>query len=312
MRDLVLRAWEHGAVRKTAYRTDWDLSGDCLNPVGRELVSRPGAPLRTVSYIPWDHVIPSDGDGPPLRYTEMLSIPGELVWDAQVRHWLCLTLRCRKCDNCRMLRSRTWAARAIAEFRLAPRTWFGTCTLSPEWHERFAASARLKAVRRRLGDFEALPLGQQCLMRHEQIGHQWTKVFKRLRKTGAQFRYLLVMEPHESGLPHYHLLVHEIGAPIRKRTLDHIWPFGEIVQWRLVEDVKRCMYVTKYLSKNGSVRVRASTHYGSRETALASSKVVQPPRETDLTRQAPLQGVRGAPPPEAKPVFKLLNGDGNV
>lgn len=86
---------------------------------------------------------------------------------------------------------------------------------------------------------------------------------KRLRKK-ARFRYLVVVEAHESGLPHVHFLLHEThDAPVRHAALKAQWPHG-FIDAKLVEpsDTRAAAYVSKYLSKSVLARVRASERYG--------------------------------------------------
>lgn len=170
---------------------------------------------------------------------------------------------CRKCNECLKHRARLWTARAVDELRLSNRTWFGTITLSPEAQYMALARARRAAF---LGavDFDALDAGEQFRLRHEQIGVDLTKWLKRVRKnSGVPLRYLLVVEAHKSGLPHYHVLVHQVGeGAITKRALQDAWSLG-FTQFKLVDgDPKTAFYVCKYLSKSALARVRASAGYG--------------------------------------------------
>ena len=174
-----------------------------------------------------------------------------------------LTAKCRRCDVCLRERANLWARRAVQEVTASSRTWFCTLTLSPMWHEHFANLARAKCDKR-VQRFETLPLDRQMLERHLQIGAEVQLSLKRMRKAGHRFRYLIVLEAHQSGLPHYHMLVHEMGTPITKRELEaSLWAFG-FAQFRLVDrdDRRAGWYVCKYLSKTSAARVRASLRYG--------------------------------------------------
>ena len=91
-----------------------------------------------------------------------------------------------------------------------------------------------------------------------------TKWLKRVRKeSGAKLRYILVAEAHKSGLPHYHMLVHEQvgGGQVGERTLRKQWAMG-FSKWNLVTDKAPARYVCKYLTKAAAARVRASLNYG--------------------------------------------------
>ena len=108
--------------------------------------------------------------------------------------------------------------------------------------------------------------------RHREISVEITLMLKRMRKAGMQFRYCIVMEAHASGLPHYHLLLHEFGDQISHAKLTPLWVFG-FSRWKLAEDNRHAsVYAAKYLSKNSEARVRASLYYGK-----TISIVTQPP-----------------------------------
>lgn len=172
-------------------------------------------------------------------------------------------LRCRRCDHCRSQRAAVWRVRAVAEHRAAVRTWFGTLTFKPEQHMQ--AINRLRVDLAREGtDYDALPYGEQVVLHHQYLQKSVTDFFKRLRKRSqSPIRYLLVMEAHKSGWPHYHVLIHEsdVTRPIPKTLLEMVWTDG-FCHWRLVKDDAQCAYVAKYLSKTLASRVRASLSYG--------------------------------------------------
>lgn len=182
--------------------------------------------------------------------------------DTQVRN-VDLAVRCRKCDACRRARRRHWAARAVAEIQAAPRTWFGTLTLAPEHQFRLAALARQSSAKRgnRWADLSA---DDQFKELQRQLVPELQKYFKRLRKAGARFRYLVAVERHKSGAPHVHLLVHEIAEPVRWRTLSDKWDKG-FSKFNLIaeeENHRAANYVAKYLTKALS-RMLASAAYGA-------------------------------------------------
>lgn len=182
-----------------------------------------------------------------------------------------LQVPCRKCPPCLKARSNSWAARAIDELKFWPRTWFGTLTISPERHFlcELTASARVRA--RRNEAWGALKPGEQFGYLVGAISPELTKWLKRIRKeSGARLRYLLVAEAHKSGLPHFHLLVHEMEGSVRKRTLEGQWVQG-FSHWRLVDNSKEAsaFYVCKYLAKSALVRIRASAAYGQPIKALS-------------------------------------------
>lgn len=182
--------------------------------------------------------------------------------------WVEIDARCRKCPACLRQRQREWTARAVSETRSAARTWFGTMTLAPEFHFRAKLAACRHLAKNGL-DFEALPDHEQFAERHKVISKEITKFVKRLRKSsGSPLRYLIVAEAHQSGLPHYHMLLHERdqSKPIPKREVEGQWRIG-FSKWRLVppspEEKGPAFYVCKYLAKSSEARVRASVRYGS-------------------------------------------------
>src|SRR3546814_8298459 len=90
---------------------------------------------------------------------------------------------------------------------------------------------------------------------------------KRVRSvTGVPLRYLLVVEPHDDGFPHFHILMHEQDSPVRKALLEEQWRSG-FSHWRLVknEDPRSVYYACKYLTKSHQTRVRASRRDRSEE-----------------------------------------------
>lgn len=181
--------------------------------------------------------------------------------DREGPYSLLIEAKCRRCDQCLRERASRWTARARYELACARRSWLGTLTLSPSWHSHFGNLAALE-VRKSSGErFDDLPDDEQLVWRHRLIQREVTLALKRLRAGGASVRYLLVMEPHKSGLPHYHILIHEVSEPVRKKTLEAFWRFG-FSQWRLVQDTSAAKYVAKYLSKGAAARVRASLRYG--------------------------------------------------
>lgn len=197
----------------------------------------------------------------------------------ECRHWkkgaknppvaeITLLTRCRKCPTCLKMHANIWANRAAAETAVAARTWFGTLTLSPQAHY---VVDTLCATRER--EFWNLSQDKQFGAQCKVIGAEITKWLKRIRKeSGHQFRYLLVIERHDSertsdemrGRAHAHLLLHEMpGQKMTKRLLEKQWHLGNS-HWRLVNsDRHAAFYVTKYVSKAIEARTRASIDYGN-------------------------------------------------
>lgn len=181
-----------------------------------------------------------------------------------------LAVRCRKCDPCLKARSAFWKLRAIAEIEQSHRTWFVTLTFGEAERTRADYAAGLRLDRRRM---DVTP---ENLFRERQryLGPTVTRWLKRVRKGHARenesevsFRYLLVVEAHKDGFPHYHLLIHEKAAlAITKRRLQRNWTAGfssaKLVTGDDGEFHKAAAYTCKYIAKSALTRIRASSTYG--------------------------------------------------
>lgn len=178
-----------------------------------------------------------------------------------------MDVRCRQCEECLKARAAFWRIRAQYELKnTAGRTWFVTLTLRPEEHFRSANLARVRLAR--LGeDFDRLDASRQFYERHHEVSRWITLYLKRVRKeSAATLRYILVAEAHKSGLPHYHMLLHEavLEEPVRQKTIYSQWLHG-FSDARLVAqdgDISAARYVCKYLAKSALARVRSSVGYG--------------------------------------------------
>lgn len=266
---LVDRALQAGASRKSPIRVEWDVAGNCQAPVMRELHVRPEAgDSQAESFIKavqaaFPGAKPVGAHGPDRRRTRSKHVT--VKRGSKLPLTLLMSLRCRKCDPCRMRRQRMWSSRAKAETQASVRTWFGTLTLNPAAHMTMLSRARVRLAQQGV-DLDAEPYGEQFLQRHFECSIEITKYLKRIRKeSGAKFRYLLVAEHHKSGLPHYHVLLHERdGIGVKHRTLATQWQIG-FEKWRIVSDIREAAYLCKYLSKATVARVRASGAYGQAE-----------------------------------------------
>lgn len=241
---LLAKANAAGAARLTLYRTRWHIAGDCQNPYTTFVEGRR------------ERHRPSDPGGNALR---PVWTPGTIQ-----NQLLEIDTRCRRCDACLKTRSRRWRGAAKAEMRASTRTWFGTLTLSPQSHHIALSQARhAEAIQG--GDFDALTEEEQFAARCRAIAPELTKYLKRFRKNKPGLRYLLVTEKHESGLPHYHMLVHEapLGSTVTHHDLASNWKLG-FEKWRLApaKNPGVALYLCKYLAKSLQARVRASQGYG--------------------------------------------------
>lgn len=192
-------------------------------------------------------------------------LPGRAIHGTDMRPevlTVAAKVRCRRCGTCLKARSRLWTARALVECGQHARTWFGTLTVAPE--RRFWA--RLKAEQTLLAGgwepWEALTSTERLRAIERELSPEVTRWLKRVRKaSSASLRYLLVVEAHKDGFPHYHCLVHEAQGTVTKRHLQEQWRYG-FSKWNLVEGHKPAYYVCKYLNKSAQTRVRASRRYG--------------------------------------------------
>ncbi len=171
-------------------------------------------------------------------------------------------VRCRSCPSCLRSRAAHWRMRAVAEIRDAPRTWFGTLTFRPEMQYRATCAVSLRLLSRGTAYAELSEANKFRLTANE-LAKEITKYIKRLRKAGARLRYVIVAEAHKSGMPHFHMLAHEVTEdfPLRHKLLADQWLSG-FSQWKLVQGPGAANYVTKYLTKSVRAQIRASTGYG--------------------------------------------------
>lgn len=245
---LFLLALQNGGKRRSPTLVEWDISGQCAAPVGRELFARPPAPER--------------------HLRGLLRGPSQMEYGPGTRFPLMVRLdvRCRKCDNCLKQRRLEWQTRAVVEAASSRRNWFGTLTLRP--YERFIVTAHARNIAAAKSiDFDGLPYKDQFIRRHRVISRYLTLWLKRVRKkSGAHLRYILVAEQHKDFFPHYHCIIHEqwdSAEPVSWRDLAETWDYG-FTKFNLVEDdMRHVRYTCKYLAKSGAARVRASTHYGN-------------------------------------------------
>lgn len=299
---LAYQALMSGGRAEGSRYVEWDISGNCRNPVRVNRYSRASENPKVLregrrKADPFAKVIGRIGD---------IIVPWhEIKRVARVQRLgmeVTLLTECRRCDECLRKRAARWRFRAVAECEAAPRTWFGTLTLRPEEHYKIDALLRL-GVKDAKGRYRRQPVTNwheltdeaRARLRIAEVNRELTLWLKRVRKnSGCQFRYLAVTEIHTgegrsaikdpetrshciTGFPHLHLLVHEVpGQPLLKKFLAGrqvagrwetlpTWKLG-FTKWKLLppDDRKKgAMYLCKYLSKAMDARVRASEHYGS-------------------------------------------------
>lgn len=232
---LMRKALAAGATRLSASSVRWLCHADCENPWVQTHVGRPAD--EGSKFYAWD---------PSRKFTLHVEI------------WL----RCNRCPNCNRYRSRLWRWRINYELMNAPRSWFGTLTMAPERHAYCEALARVKEGGPTA--FYALEPWRQRKAVLNVSAEEVTRYMKRLRKKATdRLRFVCVTEYHKSGLPHYHILVHEqVRGCVTHRALSKTWTWG-FEKWRVAPNEPRIAgYLCKYLTKSNVARVRASVRYG--------------------------------------------------
>lgn len=239
---MVEKASHHISYRKfpNLARSEVDWSGKCQKPMklSWHAYRVPGGPVRP----------------------KMIIVGPGLASYYRLTAWV----MCRQCTRCRRSKALNWERRCVSEFNAATRTWLGTLTFRPEVHVTAKNVARLLEAEAGR-DFDALASDVQFGILHQLLSRETTRYMKRLRYAySGPIRFIMVCEAHQSGDPHYHLLIHQVpGAdPLLKRTLVDHW-CGGFCSFRLVKDEKGARYVAKYIGKDMSnSRVRASQYYG--------------------------------------------------
>lgn len=225
---LVARAVFNGAARRSFFHTEWDVAGNCEDPVYVNLYGAPAALEASLS-------------GSAMTMELVIWVP------------------CRKCAPCLKRKRIMWYHRAMVETDVAARTWFGTLTFRPEEHMKaeYTIDDRDMTDTQRFLAIAAVE-GKEITL--------YLKRLRKL--SGAKLRYLMVAEPHTkilSGYPHFHMLIHECDEiGVNERLLRACWPNGHS-KFNLVNEKKPVGYVTKYISKDMTARTRASIKYGDLE-----------------------------------------------
>ena len=257
LRRLAVFALQNGATLTRANVLTWDASAGCENPFPLSLEGR--SPVLGARDA-WGKYSFSDATHPGAQPC----VSNEYGYMRIL--WIDIDAPCRKCRTCLKRRQVHWAYRAKAELAAAPRTWFGTLTADPDWQVKFQYRAALAADARGV---ELMSGSSDEMFRAVtvEMGREVTKWLKRVRKnTGARLRYLLVAEAHKTGLPHMHILVHEMTeSSVKWRDLHDTWECGFSL-FKLVDDKRYANYVCKYLGKTALSRVRASQFYGKSST----------------------------------------------
>lgn len=267
---LAAKALYSGGYLASPGHVEWDCAGDCQSPrcmfrheVAEDFFGAVKAEAAAIR-IARQAVRALKDSG--------IAVPADGVTIRKQSHQfglkLSINVRCRECVNCLEARRRMWAWRAVSEWEASERTWFVTLTCRPSAHDHFKMLAQ-RASDVRANAWETLSPDEQFIARHRSISSEITRWLKRVRKnSGAVFRYLCVAEAHVSGLPHYHVLIHQQGSDVSvdRRTIEAAWRVG-FTQSKLVLDKRAAIYVCKYLGKSMLARVRASKGYGRQPVA---------------------------------------------
>jgi hypothetical protein len=236
-----------GADRPTFLTIRKDVAGNCTDPIYRE-------------YTGAEQITRSRDFARTTRRGPQMTIEFDV--------------RCRVCQNCLKARAAHWRYLCQNELAAAPRSWFVTLTFRPEEHYRVRCAVDLRLLQRGTSMSQASESERFRLLAAE-CGKEITRYIKRLRKAGARVRYCLVAEAHKSGLPHFHMLLHEVSEdhPVRHKLLADQWGAGFINAKLCNSEDRVAFYVTKYLTKSARARIRASEGYG---TAILQSSFIEP------------------------------------
>lgn len=259
---MAATALQRGAIRKGITRIEWDISGRCVKPYSTVYFGRP-------SYENANHQLKGfprkKGAGGKVTHPQWIEKTIVVKRGADIPMEVTILTACHKCEPCLKARQRLWTARAVQEIKDSVRTWYGTLTLRPDAYMLALMRARAKEAAQGVA-YDLLEEDEKFALLHAQIRPEIQKYLKRLRAAiGPEtLRHLVVVEAHQSGVPHYHALIHECdpARPVRKRQLDAQWKLG-FSQWRLVSDIYPAGYVCKYLAKDMRARLLASEDYGS-------------------------------------------------
>lgn len=202
-----------------------------------------------------------------------------------------LNVRCRKCQPCIQWRRIGWLQRVTSEMTASARSWFITLTVAPTANLGHTDASFNRAV---------------------------TLFLKRLRErigSAGALRYISVTEHHKSGMPHGHLIIHDLRGCIPYRAIRASWSWG-FMRAKLIDEsvpLRAARYVTKYIAKEGG-RIRASIRYGRKDVASTRGCIDDPASPSDA-RQGSGRRVRLrlCPPtvanqetPQARPARRFL------
>lgn len=248
---LLRTAVAAGAERTGLGSAKWFLAGSCQNPYWTTYVGRP--------------------EGEPKWFT---------FDGGKMAIHLDIATRCRRCEKCRAFRSWEWKHRMTEELRHGVRSWYGTLTLRPAEQYRVLVEGRRYTEARGVA-WQSLSEDERFAIRARFALNEVSKYVKRFRKRawGARGKspmaWVAVTEKHKSGLPHFHMLVHESAMrPVTHEILSSSWGLG-FERWRLVRPDEGAQevawYLCAYLTKDFSTRIRCSEKYGHERAATVGA-----------------------------------------
>lgn len=256
--DRTAGRWSYQAKAEGSDRAN--LAGNCERPIVVQAVGLRDAVLGRMEAV---------NRGVPVTRRMMDNQP---VWvdpqqlpEGRVRH-VDIEVPCRRCERCLKRKAAHWRLRAESEVKQASRSWFSTFTARPEVHARNEYIA-LRHQASRGNRWESLTPDERFAAITAPMLREFQLYLKRLRKTGAKLRYMVITERHTAGgdnhgKPHLHALIHELGEPIRYKTLDKQWSVG-FSSHKLVDSTGAAVaYACKYLTKDIANKPRASLRYG--------------------------------------------------
>ena len=228
-----------------------DYCGNCLTPKGIDLIGRtPRIALTQESGRPT--IEPHQYDGSKLPHFRL-----------QAR------VRCRKCNNCLESKRTHWSIRASTEYRKAQSTVAYVLTYRPQIHVLHYYKM-ISDLRKRGVDYAKLTTPEKWYEKSRFYNRDLTLTLKRLRFSYPEhpFRYLATIEPHQSGHPHWHLMMHyPTEFELSREQIADKWGLGFVLPPERPRHTGSAFarYMTKYIQKHYQVRIRASEGYGKAE-----------------------------------------------
>lgn len=241
-----------------------NMAGNCQSPV---MLPFTGVTSETLAKAKWSKAQTDDCPWQDWDSFHGWHLPtfGSVRQFIQYRH-VDVAVRCRKCAACLRARAFQWQQRAQYELAIADRTWFATFTLRPEEHFRHLSLARQKYDAEG-GNLDNASDAEIFKARCKPLIREFQLYMKRVRKSAAGLRFMLVIEKHKTGLPHLHAFIHEAQNRVTHKTLTNAWHLG-FTTFKLVDssEPQAARYITKYLTKSVLNRLCASSYYGKLKT----------------------------------------------